>query len=97
MSAVPSAIASAIANIQQTDKVTPRPKQEPPKKGSEVRREVIDRIEFVDTVEAADAVKDLAGNEKEDAREDHQEQGDPAGDEAKRKKKRPHPRLDIEG
>ena len=28
MSAVPSAIASAIANIQQTDKVAPRPRKQ---------------------------------------------------------------------
>ncbi|MBS0186481.1 MAG: hypothetical protein JSS51_00330 [Planctomycetes bacterium] len=88
MSAVPSAIASAIANIQQTDKVAPRPQTEPPKKGKDIRRDVIDRVELVDTTEAADAVKGLAANDREDAREDHEAQGNAAP---------PRARLDIEG
>lgn len=92
MSGVPSAIASAIANIQQTDKVTPRARPEPPKKGTEIRREAIDRVELVDAAEAIDAVKGLASNEKEDAREDHQEQGGPM-----KAKPKQRPRLDIEG
>ncbi len=91
MSAVPSAIASAIANIQQTEKVAPRPAQEPVKKGREVRRDVKDRVEIVDTAEAPDAVKGLAGNEREDASEDHQERG---AIKAKGAKK---PHLDVEG
>ncbi|MBS0192340.1 MAG: hypothetical protein U0573_06915 [Phycisphaerales bacterium] len=90
MSAVPSAIASAIANIQQTDKVTPRPQQEPPKKAKEVRREVIDRVEIVDSAETVDAVKGLAGNEREDASEDHQEKAAPPPQQRR-------PRLDLEG
>jgi hypothetical protein len=92
MSAVPSAIASAIANIQQTDKVTPRAKPDPPKKGTEIRREAVDRLELVDAAEAVDAVKGLASNEKEDAREDHQEHDGPQKSKAKQR-----PRLDVEG
>lgn len=90
MSAVPSAIASAIANIQQTDKVAPRPRPEPPKKGQEIRREAIDRLELVDATEALDRVRGLAANDQEDAREDHEELGDP-------QQAPPRPRLDIEG
>lgn len=90
MSTVPSAIASAIANIQQTDKVTPRAKPEPPKKGREIRREAVDRLDLVDAAEALDAVKGLAANDKEDAREDHQEHDGP-------QKSKALPRLDIEG
>lgn len=90
MSAVPSAIASAIANIQQTDKVAPRPQPDPPKKGREIRREAIDRVEIVDAAEAVDAVRGLAANDQEDAREDHQEQPEP-------KEKQARARLDIEG
>ena len=72
--------------------MTPRAKPEPPKSGREIRRETKDRVELVDAAEAVDAVKGLAGNEKEDAREDHQEQGGPQQSKAKHR-----PRLDIEG
>lgn len=92
MSAVPSAIASAIANIQQTDKVAPRARPEPPKSGREIRRETKDRVELVDAAEAVDAVKGLAANDKEDAREDHQEHDGP-----QKSKTKQRPRLDIEG
>lgn len=90
MSMVPSAIASAVANIQQTEKVAPRPQPEPPKKGREIRRETKDRVELVDAAEAVDAVKGLAANDQEDAREDHQERDGPQKSSAR-------PRLDIEG
>jgi hypothetical protein len=69
-----SAIAQSIANIAQVERTLAPPK-ELKQSPREVRRVVTDRVEFVDTTEATDAVKGLAASNEEDAREDSQERG----------------------
>jgi hypothetical protein len=92
MSSVGSNIAQSIAGISQAERLRPLPAKAP-RDAKEVRREVADRVDTVETTQSADAVRNLAENTQEDAREDHQENPTPQAE----AEKPPRPSLDVSG
>lgn len=92
MSSVGSNIAQSIAGISQAERLQARPARAP-KDAKEVRRDATEHIDTVETTQAADAVKNLADNTQEEAREDHEENPTAQAD----AEKPPRPSLDVSG
>lgn len=90
-----SNITQSIAGLSQAERLQPKPAKAAAKDAKEVRRKVTDRVDTVETTQASDAVKSLADNTQEDAREDHQERDDAAQSAAK--PDQPRPSLDVSG
>jgi hypothetical protein len=89
VSTIGSSIAQSIAGLPQAERVEAREKKpERATAAQKARREERDTVTV--QTETADAVRNLKGNDQEDAREDRQEH--PQGNATPER-----PRLDIEG
>jgi hypothetical protein len=92
MSSVGSNIAQSIAGLSQAERLQPRTAKAP-KDAKALRRDAAERIDTVETTQAADAVKNIAENTQEEAREDHEENPTAQSD----AEKPPRPSLDVSG